>query len=246
MTRIPSRAQSMFQVRTDRANHTCPRTSSSLLDAPMSTEAAKVVPSPSDELARIQIYDDLLFACYYNDYILVLRISHSNTLSHEQLISVKYKGNESTLIDSFVVYKNQLWISAGCIVHIFDVNKSKNQSPYNLLMKKPVDDDHLTTMLGFSGYIWAGSLRGNVYVFRMDNYELYKTYAGHHDAVCCLCPMFDAHVASGSGVNDTSIAIWDNVQTAENPVPPIVPKSKPPMIVEKETANLPRQSDVNA
>ena len=217
----------------------------SLADIPAPTAVAKVVPSPSDELDRIQIYDDLLFACYRNDYILVLRISHSNTLIYEQLISVKYKTAESTLIDSFLVYKNQLWVSAGCIVHIFDVDTAKKENPYNLLMKKPVDDDHLTTMLGFSGYIWAGSLRGNVYVFRMDNYELYKTYAGHHDIVCCLCPLLDAYVASGSSVNDTSIAIWDNVQTAENPVLPVVPRPKPLVMGEQERPISWRQSGVN-
>jgi len=81
-------------------------------------------------------------------------------------------------------------------------------------MKKPVDDDNLVTMLGYQGYIWAGSLNGNVYVFRMDNYELYKTFAGHRDSVWCLCSMLDMYVVSGSAQNDTSIAIWENVQTS--------------------------------
>jgi WD40 repeat protein len=79
-------------------------------------------------------------------------------------------------------------------------------------MKKPVDDDNLVTMLGFDGYIWAGSLNGNVYAFRMDNYELYKTYTGHRASVWCLCSMLDTYVVSGSAQNDTSIAIWENVQ----------------------------------
>ncbi|UJR33492.1 hypothetical protein I4U23_020937 [Adineta vaga] len=174
---------------------------------------AQVIPSSTDKLERIQIYEDLLFACYCNDYILVLRSTESNTYTYEHVISIKYKTGDSTPIESFLAYNNQLWVSTGCIIHIFDINNSNNEDCYSLRMKKPVDEDHLITMLGFSGYIWAGSLRGNVYVFRMDNYELYKTYAGHRDSVCCLCSMLDTYVVSGSAQNDTSIAIWDNVQT---------------------------------
>jgi WD40 repeat protein len=48
----------------------------------------------------------------------------------------------------------------------------------------------------------------------MDNYELYKTFAGHRDSVCCLCSMLDMYVVSGSALNDTSIAIWENVETS--------------------------------
>jgi WD40 repeat protein len=83
-------------------------------------------------------------------------------------------------------------------------------------MKKPVDDDSLVTMLGVSGYIWAGSFNGNVYVFHMDNYELYKTFAGHRDSVWCLCPMLDMYVVSGSAQNDRSIIVWENVETSNN------------------------------
>ncbi|CAF0996628.1 unnamed protein product [Adineta steineri] len=176
--------------------------------------SAQVTPSPTDKLERIQIYEDLLFVCYRDDYILVLRKSDSNTYMYEHLISVKYKTGDSTPIESFLVYNKQLWISTGCIIHIFNINNTKNKDLYDLLMKKPVDDDHLITMLGFSGYIWAGSLRGNVYVFRMDNYELYKTFAGHRDSVYSICPMLDMYVVSGSGQNDTSIAIWENIQTS--------------------------------
>jgi len=183
-------------------------------DIPLPSGPAQVTPTSKDKLQHIQIYEDLLFACYRDDYILVLRISDSHTYTYEHLISVKYKTGDSTPIDSFLAYNKQLWISAGCIVYIFNINNSNNEDSYNLLMKKPVDDDHLITMLGFSGYIWAGSLRGNVYVFRMDNYELYKTFAGHRDSVCCLCSMLDMYVVSGSALNDTSIAIWDNVQTS--------------------------------
>ena len=83
-------------------------------------------------------------------------------------------------------------------------------------MKKPVDDDRLITMLGLSDFIWAGSLHGNIYVFRMDNFELHKTFAGHHDSVCCLCSILDMYVISSSAQNDTSIAVWENLQTSDN------------------------------
>jgi WD40 repeat protein len=183
------------------------------VDIPLSTGPAQVIPSSSDKLESIHVYEDLIFAGYHDDYILILRISDSNIYTYEHLISVKYKAGDSTPIDSFIVYNKQLWISTGCIVYIFNVNNTDKEHSYNLLMKKPVDEDHLITMIGFSGYIWAGSLRGNVYVFRMDNYELYKTFAGHHDSVCILCSMLDMYVFSGSAQNDTSIAIWENVQT---------------------------------
>jgi len=83
-------------------------------------------------------------------------------------------------------------------------------------MKKHLDDDHLLTMLGVSDYIWAGSSRGNVYIFRMDNYELLKTFDGHKDGVCCLCPMLNtSYILSGSQQYDTSIVIWENIQTSD-------------------------------
>ena len=83
-------------------------------------------------------------------------------------------------------------------------------------MKKYLEDDHLLTMLGYSGYIWAGSSRGNVYIFRMDNYELLKTFNGHKDGVCCLCSMLDMYIISGSQQYDTSIVIWENEQTTDD------------------------------
>ncbi|CAF2862114.1 unnamed protein product [Rotaria sp. Silwood2] len=57
--------------------------------------------------------------------------------------------------DSFIVYNKQLWVSSGCIIYIFNVNNTNDENSYNLLMKKPVDDDCLITMLGFSGHICA-------------------------------------------------------------------------------------------
>jgi WD40 repeat protein len=80
-------------------------------------------------------------------------------------------------------------------------------------MKNHLDEDHLLTMLGVSDYIWAGSSRGNVYIFRMDNYERLKTFNGHKHGVCCLCSMLDMYVISGSQEHDTSIVIWENIKT---------------------------------
>ncbi|CAF1399018.1 unnamed protein product [Rotaria sordida] len=185
-------------------------------NAPSPSGPASIIPLSTDKLERIQIYGDLLFACYRYDYILILCISDSNTYTFEHLISVKYKTGDSTPIDSFIVYNKQLWVSSGCIIYIFNVNNTNDENSYNLLMKKPVDDDRLITMLGFSGHIWAGSLHGNVYIYRMDNYELHKTFAGHSDGVCSLCSMLDMYVISGSLQNDTSIAIWENIQPSNN------------------------------
>ncbi|CAF0784526.1 unnamed protein product [Rotaria sp. Silwood1] len=179
---------------------------------PLPSGPALIIPSITDKLERIQIYDDLLFACFRYDYILILRISDSKTYTFEHLISVKYKTGDSTPVDSFIIYNKQLWVSSGCIIYVFNVNNTNDEHSYNLLMKKPVDDDCLITMLGFQDHIWAGSLHGNVFVFRMDNYELHKTFAGHSDGVCCLCSMLDTYVISGSLQNDTSIAIWENIQ----------------------------------
>ena len=181
-------------------------------DLPSSNPPAEIIPSPDDKLERIQIYEDLLFACYRNDYLIVLRISNSNTYTYEHLISVEYKAGSSVPIDSFLVYNKQLWVSTGCIISVFNVNNFHQENPYKLLMKTAVDNDNLVTMLGLSGYLWGGSLNGNVYVFRMDKYELYKTFSGHRDSVFCLCPMLDQYVGSGSAQGDTSIAIWENVQ----------------------------------
>jgi WD40 repeat protein len=193
-------------------------------DLPSFNAPAQINPSPNDKLERIQIYEDLLFACYRDDYIIVLRMSDSNVYTYEHLISIKYKTGNALPIDAFLIYNKQLWVSTGCIISIFDVNetydenaynlimkKPVDENAYNLIMKKPVDDDNIMTMLGFSGFVWAGSLNGSIYVYRMDNYELYKTFSGHRDSVYCLCPMLDTYVVSGSAERDTSIAIWENV-----------------------------------
>ncbi len=187
---------------------------SPILELAISNGPAPTIPSPADILERLQVYEDLLFACYRDNYIIILRISNSNTYSYEHLVSVKYKSGDSIPIDSFVVYNKQLWVSTGCILSIFNAEKIDEENVYNLLMKKPVDDDHLLTMLGFEGHIWAGSLNGSVYVFRMDNYELSKTFAGHRDSVGALCSMLDTYIVSGSAQNDTSIAIWEKTQTS--------------------------------
>jgi WD40 repeat protein len=167
--------------------------------------------STPNELKTIQIYKNLLFACYRDDYILIFHIDDSNTYRYDQLISVKYK-NYSIPINSFLVYNQQLWISASYIIHVFHIKNTKAKNSFNLIMKKHIDDDHLLTMLGVSDYIWAGSSRGNVYIFRMDNYELLKTFDGHKDGVCCLCPMLDTYVISGSQQYDRSIVIWENIE----------------------------------
>ncbi|CAM4758151.1 unnamed protein product [Rotaria magnacalcarata] len=209
---------------------------------PVASGPAPIIPSPTDKLERIQVYDNLLFACYRDDYLLSLRISDSNTYTYESLISVKYKKDDSTPIDAFIAYNKQLWVSAGCIIYIFSINDVNDENSDNLLMKKPVDDDRLVTLLGFSGYIWAGSLRGNVYVFRMDNYERFKTFAGHHDSVCCLCPMLNTYVISGSSQNDASIAIWDNVQISTNTTNSLASSSITTSTIEKSKASAPGTS----
>lgn len=204
-----------------------------------STNITPVIPSPMDKLERIQVYDKILFGCYCNDYILSIRISDSNTYTYGNLISVKYK-DDATPIDSFTAYKKQLWISAGCIISIFSINDTDSENSYNLLMKKPVDDDRLVTMIGFSDYICAGSLKGNVYLFRMDNYELFRTFAGHYDSVCSLCSVLDIVIISGSAQNDTSIAVWENVQTPSSGT-----KELPPSLVnaaiKQSTTNSPQK-----
>lgn len=181
---------------------------------PTPVASVPIVPSVNDKLERIQIYEDLLFACYRNDYIMILRMTNSNTYTFEHIVSVEYKTDAAVPIDSFLVYNKQIWVATGCIISIFNVNNTNEDNRYNIFMKTPVDDDRVVTMLGFSGFVWAGSLKGKVYVFRMDTQELYKTFAGHYDSVYCLCPMLDMYVISGSGPQDTSIVLWENVQTS--------------------------------
>ena len=161
---------------------------------------------------RIQVYDERLFASYKYDYVLVFRLAESGSYRLETLISVKYKIGESIPIDSFIVYKDQLWVATGNILHFFNVSMRASNNFYNPIMKRPIEDDRLVSMIGFSDYIWAGSLRGNIYVFLMDNYELYKTFAGHTDSVVCLSSMLNRYVISGASAKDRSIAIWDDVQ----------------------------------
>jgi WD40 repeat protein len=140
-------------------------------------------------------------------------MSNSDTYIYDDIVSVKYNKTDSIPIHSFIAYNKQLWISASCIIYIININNKKS---YDLIMKKPLDDDHLLTMLGFSSYIWAGSARGNVFVFRMDNYELLKTFHGHNDGVYSLCSMLDTYVISGSGQDDTSIIVWDATKISNN------------------------------
>jgi WD40 repeat protein len=177
-----------------------------------STDTRERISTIPNELKYIQIYEDLLFTGYRDDYILIFRISNSNTYVYEQIVSVKYQ-DHSIPINSFLIYNEQLWISASYIIYVFKINSTKTKKSYDLIMKNHLDDDHLLTMLGVSGYIWAGSSRGNVYIFRMDNYELLKTFDGHKDGVCCLCPMLDTYIISGSQQYDTSIVIWENIET---------------------------------
>ena len=181
---------------------------------PTPSASVPIIPSANDKLERIQIYGDLLFACYRNDYIMILRMTNSNTYTYEHIISVEYKTDAAVSIDSFLVYNKQIWVATGCIISIFNVNNTDENNRYNLFMKTPVDEDHVVTMLGVSGFVWAGSTNGKVYVFRMDTQELYKTFAGHYDSVCCLSSMLDTYVISGSGPRDTSIVLWENVQTS--------------------------------
>lgn len=119
-----------------------------------------------------------------------------------------------------------------------------DDNSYELLMKTAVDGDIIVSLLGFSDYIWAGSLNGNVYVFRMDNYELHKTYSGHRDNVVSLCSMFDMYVASGSAQNYPSIVIWDNVQ-ASNIRPRTTSSATPTLASTREGLNTPRSSRRN-
>ena len=162
-----------------------------------------------NELNSIQTYEDLLFACFRDDYVLIFRANNFNSYTYEQMVSVRY--NDTIPISCFVVYNEQLWISACYIVYIYKINMNNKKTSFDLLMKNHLDEDHLLTMLGMSDHIWAGSFRGNVYIFRMDNYERLKTFNGHKDGVCSLCPMSDTFVISGSQQYDTSIVVWEDV-----------------------------------
>ncbi|CAF3630537.1 unnamed protein product [Adineta steineri] len=181
-----------------------------------STSPTDIISTLSNELKTIQIYDNLLFACYRDDYILIFRIINLDTFIYEDILSVKYTPESSMPIHSFLVYKHQLWISTSCIISVFNINYGNKKNSYHLIMKKHLEDDHLLTMLGFSNYICAGSARGYVYIFRMDNYELYKTFDGHKDGVCCLCSILDMYIISGSQEDDTSIVVWDKEQIKDD------------------------------
>ncbi|UJR13758.1 hypothetical protein I4U23_000768 [Adineta vaga] len=173
-----------------------------------------IISTLSNELKTIQIYEDLLFACYRDDYILIFRITPTDTYVYEDIISVKYQ-DSSMPINSFLVYNRQLWISTGYVIYMFNIIYGSKKNSYHLLMKKHLEDDHLLVMLGFSDYIWAGSSRGNIYIFRMDNYELVKTLNAHKDGVCCLCSMLNMYIISGSQELDTSIIVWENEQITD-------------------------------
>jgi WD40 repeat protein len=163
----------------------------------------------TNELKTIQVYEDLLFACYRDDYILIFHANNFNSYNYDQMVSVRY--NDTIPINSFHVYNQQLWISACYIIYIYDISTTNKKRSYKLIMKSHLDDDHLLTMLGVCDYIWAGSSRGNIYIFRTDNFERLRTFNGHKDGVCCLCPMLDTYVISGSQQFDTSIVIWENI-----------------------------------
>jgi WD40 repeat protein len=178
------------------------------------TTPNETILTPTNRLKSIQIYANRVFACYHDDYILIFGITESNTYLYEDKISVKYKTDCSMPINSFLIYNQQLWISASYIIYVYRIDQENNRNSYKLIMKKHLADDHLLTMLGFSDHIWAGSLCGNVYIFRMDNYELVKMFNGHKDGVRCLCPMLDKYVISGSQQDDTSIVIWENAQAS--------------------------------
>ena len=182
-------------------------------DVSVPTKPEEQILNTPNELKTIQMYEDLLFACYRDDYILIFRANTTNTYTYDQMISVRY--NSTIPINSFLVYNHQLWISACYIIYIYNINTRNKKKSYDLVMKNHLDDDHLLTMLGVSDYIWAGSSRGNVYVFRMDNYERFKTFNGHKDGVCSLCSMLDRYIISGSGQSDTSIVIWENIKRKE-------------------------------
>lgn len=203
----------IYQVfRTDLLIDRCALVIVDCLEPKASAGTTAVIPSVDDKLQRIQVYDDRLFACYEVDYLLIFRFSDAGTYNYEHIITVKYKDGESTPIDAFVVYEDQLWVATGNILHVFNVNNSTNNNFYNLMMKRPIEDDQLTTMVGCSDHVWAGSLKGKIYLFLMNNCELYKTFDGHNDTVFCLASMFDTHVISGAGRKDRSIAIWDKGQ----------------------------------
>ncbi|CAF1541290.1 unnamed protein product [Didymodactylos carnosus] len=163
----------------------------------------------TSKLFRIQLTNDLLIVGY-SDYILILRRTSQDRFVYEYIISVKYNSQDERAINSFIAYNNQLWISSANILSIYNIS----DKTYKLLMKTAIDDENDTceSMIVSNGFIWCGSSRGKLYVFRMDNYDLSKSYDGHHDKIRSLCVMTDKYLCSGSSSNDTSIAIWKTQQ----------------------------------
>lgn len=184
--------------------------SRSYVDIPTFNAPVDNTPQTPNLLQSIEIHGDLLFARYRDDYVLILSMDNSNSFIYDQSISIKYK-NSSIPIDSILIYNQQLWICAGYIISIYDIHKQSKKTTFDLAMRKHFEGDQILTMLGMTNYVWAGSSCGNIYIFRMDNYELFETFNGHKDGVCCFCPMFDTHVISGSKKDDTSIIIWKNI-----------------------------------
>ncbi|CAF0924444.1 unnamed protein product [Didymodactylos carnosus] len=165
------------------------------------------VESQTSELFCIQLHIDLLFVGY-NDYIVILRRTDQGHFDYEHIISVKYNNEDQASISSFIVDDQQLWISSANILSIYDISDDKKT--YGLLMKTAFDDENDTceSMIAVNGFIWCGSTYGKLYVFRTDNYDLSKSFDGHHDKIRSLCIMTDKYLCSGSSSNDTSIAIW--------------------------------------
>lgn len=174
-----------------------------------STKSEQEKLSTENDLKSIQTYADLLFACYRDDYILIFHSNNFNSYTYDQMVSVRY--NDTIPINCFLVYNQQLWISACYVTYIYKITMNNKKTTFDLLMKNHLDEDHVQIMLGVSDHIWAGSSRGNVYTFRTDNYERLKTFNGHKDGVCSLCSMSDTHVISGSQQYDTSIVVWENL-----------------------------------
>lgn len=184
----------------------------SIVDIPKYNPPVEETNQTPNQLRQIEIHNELLFARYRDDYIHILSMDNSNSFVYDQSVSVKYK-NSSIPINAMLIYNQQLWICAGYIISIYDIRKQSRKTTFDLAMRKHFEDDHILTMLGMTNYIWAGSARGNIYIFRMDNYELLTSFNGHKDGVCCLCPMFDTRVISGSKKDDTSMVIWENFDT---------------------------------
>ncbi|CAF1452441.1 unnamed protein product [Adineta ricciae] len=124
-----------------------------------SVRSQEIISTFSNELKTIQVYEDLLFACYRDDYILIFRMINTDTYIYEDAVSIKYSQDSSMPINSFLVYNRQLWISTGYILYVFNITPGSKKNSYHLIMKKHIEDDHLLTMLGLTNYIWAGSSR---------------------------------------------------------------------------------------